>query len=278
MISKLNFDLSYKFLGQSIKSKSYFSKLSMIILNIKYWIKKSGIIVRNEEKIFKNFTQSNNFQFYIDEIHNDKILSNHWETEMKKRKKNKYKNWSHFMSIKHSNILLFYALIRKLKPKIVVETGTAAGSTTSFILSALNKNNKGKLISIDLAPKKNKMTMDITLKKSDVGYLIPKTYKKNWTYIDGDAKIKLLEICSRYKVDFFIHDSLHTPSHMMLEYSIARRFMLENTIISSDDILWNNVFESFLDSQNLVGYAPISNPNQAIFLNKFDNFEKRNFT
>ena len=43
---------------------------------------------------------------------------------------------------------------------------------------------------------------------------------------------------------------------MLLEYAISRRFMSEDTIIASDDILWNDVFENFLDSQKLVGYAP----------------------
>ena len=47
---------------------------------------------------------------------------------------------------------------------------------------------------------------------------------------------------------------------------------------SSDDILWNDVFENFLDSQKLVGYAPLNNPNLGIFKNKFDNFERKNLT
>ena len=35
--------------------------------------------------------------------------------------------------------------------------------------------------------------------------------------------------------------------------------MNENTLIASDDILWNDVFENFLDSQNLLAYAPKKN-------------------
>jgi len=64
----------------------------------------------------------------------------------------------------------------------------------------------------------------------------------------------------------------------LLEYAISRRFMSEDTIIASDDILWNDVFENFLDSQKLVGYAPLNNPNLGIFKNKFDNFERKNLT
>ena len=53
--------------------------------------------------------------------------------------------------------------------------------------------------------------------------------------------------------------------------------MNENTLIASDDILWNDVFENFLDSQNLLAYAP-KNPNLGIFLNLYDTFEKKNLT
>ena len=117
MISKFYFYLSYKFLGQLIKNKSYFSKLSMIILNIRYWIKKSGIIVRSEEKIFENFTQSNNFHFYIDEIHNDKILSNHWETEIKKRKKKQKQELVSLYINKAFKYIIILCLNKKTKTK-----------------------------------------------------------------------------------------------------------------------------------------------------------------
>ena len=100
--------------------------------------------------------------------------------------------------------MIYYALIRELKPKLIVETGTASGSMTSFILSALSKNKTGKLISIDLPPQKNKMTMNFSLKRNDIGYWIPEEYKKRWVYISSDAKTKLLEICSKNKVDYFI--------------------------------------------------------------------------
>jgi cephalosporin hydroxylase len=270
--------LNYRFLGQLIKNKSFFKSLSIIILDLKYRIKKSGILVEDENKIFKNFTKSNNFDFYINEIYNDNVLSSHWRTQRKIRRHFKYQNWYDRIFNNQANVLLYYALIRELKPKIIVETGTASGSMTSFILAALNKNKNGKLISIDLPPQKNKMTMNFSLKRNEIGFWIPKEYKRRWSYIEADAKIKLFEICSKFKVDFFIHDSLHTPSHMLLEYAISRRFMSEDTIIASDDILWNDVFENFLDSQKLVGYAPLNNPNLGIFKNKFDNFERKNLT
>ena len=43
-----------------------------------------------------------------------------------------------------------YVLVRILKPDIVIETGVGAGVSSWTILHALEENNAGKLISIDL--------------------------------------------------------------------------------------------------------------------------------
>jgi predicted O-methyltransferase YrrM len=48
---------------------------------------------------------------------------------------------------------IIYTIIRCLKPRIVIETGVANGASSTFILSALEKNNLGKLYSIDLPSK-----------------------------------------------------------------------------------------------------------------------------
>ena len=46
-------------------------------------------------------------------------------------------------------VQLCYVLCRLLKPTIAIETGVAYGWTTVFVLSALRKNGKGSLHSID---------------------------------------------------------------------------------------------------------------------------------
>ena len=42
-----------------------------------------------------------------------------------------------------------YAAVRATKPNIVVETGTAAGASSTFVLAALEKNGRGYMHSID---------------------------------------------------------------------------------------------------------------------------------
>ena len=46
--------------------------------------------------------------------------------------------------------VLLYAMIRRQKPRVVVETGVGAGGTTATILKALRDNGAGHLFSIDL--------------------------------------------------------------------------------------------------------------------------------
>jgi predicted O-methyltransferase YrrM len=50
----------------------------------------------------------------------------------------------------YPNPKIFYILMRKIKPKIVVETGVSFGITSSFILQAMEENGFGTLYSIDL--------------------------------------------------------------------------------------------------------------------------------
>ena len=45
---------------------------------------------------------------------------------------------------------LIYVIVRLLRPNCIVETGVAAGVSSTFILEALNRNDRGELYSIDL--------------------------------------------------------------------------------------------------------------------------------
>jgi len=170
-------------------------------------------------------------------------------------------------------VVNYYALIREVRPKIVIETGTARGDLTSWILTAMHKNNEGKLISIDIPPKKDELTMTSSLSTEDVGKLIPQVYRDRWEYHPADAKELLPKLLVENDVDMFIHDSLHTRTHMLFEYNCARALMRPNTIIISHDILWNKAFFSFTDSHNLKGLSCISDPNLGLTVNEFDSYE-----
>jgi methyltransferase family protein len=131
---------------------------------------------------------------------------------------------------------LAYAICRVLKPVSVVETGTCYGVSSSFILKALSVNGQGTLHSIDLPP----------LGRSGdqfVGILIPQQLRTRWQLHRGASRRVLPILLSAVgKVDFFLHDSLHTYSNIMMECRAVGRHLQPPAAVMVDDIQDNAAF------------------------------------
>lgn len=223
---------------------------------------------------FVSITPHHSFEFYKNELIANELLKRNYLKALSEGKiRHKFKTYEARCG-NTAHIVNFYALIRILKPKTVVETGTANGSMTSWMLAAIEKNGIGKLISIDIPAIDGKFTMGMSVEKGDAGLLIPREYHHRWHYIAGDAKLFLPKVLSENDVDLFVHDSLHTRTHMLFEYNVARALMRPETLILSDDILWNNAWFEFISSHKLNSIGCISNPNLGLTLNTFDDFEK----
>jgi predicted O-methyltransferase YrrM len=54
-----------------------------------------------------------------------------------------------------------YALVRTIKPKVAVETGTFRGLSACYIAKALRDNGRGKLITCEVDPKCRDMARDL---------------------------------------------------------------------------------------------------------------------
>ena len=174
---------------------------------------------------------------------------------------------------REANVVAYYALLRETAPSIVVETGTAVGWMTSWIVAALEANGHGRLISIDLPAVKGERTMQRTLSGDEIGALIPDAYRHRWTLLAGDAKVLVPRVLSENSVDVFCHDSLHTRTHMGFEYHAARCLMKPEALIVSDDIMMNSAFLDFVRTHHLPSVACVANPNIGITVNRFDQFE-----
>jgi cephalosporin hydroxylase len=241
---------------------------------------RGGLVLAEEDEIYRailqgrGLTPSRSLNDYIAEVRADAELRATFEESIRTHRLTKYKSYDERVNKLRAAITIYYALVREIQPQCLVETGTAQGSLTGFLLAALARNGKGTLYSIDIPPNAGKLTMDITVTASEVGYFIPVAYRSRWNYIEGDAKIHLARLMSEVEVDWFIHDSLHTRTHMLFEYEVARALMPEKAVIVSDDILWNNSFCDFLRAHQMRGYCGFSNPNVGIALNTFDAFER----
>jgi hypothetical protein len=134
---------------------------------------------------------------------------------------------------------LIYVVVRLLRPNCIVETGVAAGVSSTFILEALNRNDTGELYSIDLPS---------TARCEDgwkywwpedkkPGWIIPDSLRHRWHLILGSSKQVLVPLLTKLgEVDLFLHDSLHTFQNMEFEYQTAWRFIRLGGYLLSHDV------------------------------------------
>lgn len=113
--------------------------------------------------------------------------------------------------------VLLYFLIRKTRPKKVVETGCWYGNSSVCILAALNKNGGGKLFTIDLPayfetggyydenPYLSEGKRISSLPKGIVpGFIVPEFLRDSWNLIFGSTSEKLSPLLEELgKIDLF---------------------------------------------------------------------------
>lgn len=145
-----------------------------------------------------------------------------------------------------------YFLVRALAPASVVETGTANGSSTAYLLAALERNGSGRLVSIDLpfeaeagggfrplVPGTSIGLYDASpLPRGKApGWMIPERLRGRWELRLGDARTLLPALLEELgEVEFFFHDSLHTRGHMLFEFEAVWPHLAPGGVLAADDI------------------------------------------
>jgi len=143
---------------------------------------------------------------------------------------------------------IVYVCTRALKPAVMVETGVALGSSTCYMLHAMELNKKGLLYSIDLPNADRGAPVP---KDKEVGWLVPLKLKYRWKLILGRSREKLpLLLRGLRRIDAFLHDSEHTYETMMFEYETVWSCLREGGALLSDDIHWNRAFCEFVGKNN----------------------------
>ena len=137
---------------------------------------------------------------------------------------------------------LLYALVRIQKPRILIETGCATGTTTSIFLYAISKNKRGHLYSIDI-----RFPDDFICQNNlQTGFLVPEELNLNWSFKNQDIKFALPSLANELgKIDFFYHDSAHSYLHHIWEYLTAWQYLRIGGILCSDDLRHNTAFFDF---------------------------------
>ena len=162
--------------------------------------------------------------------------------------------------------LFLYWLIRRLRPKTVIETGVANGFSTSLILLAMAKNgNDGKLHAVGRAEifdagdprwtEKGRIFGEVVVDGKSLGWMVPDECLGAVEFYEGDAKTLLPDVISRLdSLDLFFHDSDHSYDHMTFEFEEAKRKLSPSGVIVADNIAWNSSLWDFADKYGVPAY------------------------
>ena len=150
-----------------------------------------------------------------------------------------------------------YAVLRKLRPEVAVETGVANGFSTAFSLLALQENGTGHLHSIDLPREAGREYEHGAFYEgegragipagSEPGWLIPPKLKERWTLVLGRTQDELPPLLERLgTIDSFMHDSEHSFDCMWFEYHAAWPRLRAGGVLVSDDVNSTEAFPRFV--------------------------------
>jgi len=156
---------------------------------------------------------------YQEEILNNKELVEHIKTSIKNSDFSKFAD----TEIRYGRRIGWYAFIRALKPKIVVETGVDKGLGSLLICAALKKNNdegfEGYYYGTDINP--------------EAGYLFSGSYSNFGEILYGDSIESLKKL--NKSIDIFINDSDHSADYEYQEYQTITTLLNNKSIILGDN-------------------------------------------
>lgn len=165
----------------------------------------------HENTFYKNLENKIKFDKYeVSRFYEIKdILDNHNCSQM-------WKNQREFLN----------GIIRKFKPKKVLEIGVASGSSSIIILNAIKDVKNSRLYSIDLFSGQN------------VGYcakiFFPKLIKK-WSLFTGNIASEFMEKIGN-NIDLVFIDTAHFEPGEIMDFLIVLPFLKENAIAIFHDI------------------------------------------
>ena len=131
--------------------------------------------------------------------------------------------WSKDINIHYGRRLGWYAFVRLIKPKIIIETGVDLGVGACLLCAALLRNATegapGRYYGTDIRP--------------EAGSLFGEKYATTGEIIIGDSIQSLKKL--NVSIDLFINDSDHTPDYEYSEYLTIQNKLSKNAIILGDN-------------------------------------------
>lgn len=151
---------------------------------------------------------------YLHEPDADPIFNEEWARRMRFRFDVKHR-------VQLANRLIWWGLVRTVRPRLVVECGIFNGVGSLVLLRALERNRAegtpGELLSIDSDP--------------TMGWAVPSRLEEHWTTVEGFTSDVLEEAIEGRDVGILIHDTPHTYENQILEFSVALRHSAEQMVL-----------------------------------------------
>lgn len=156
-----------------------------------------------------------------------------------------------------------YALVRKLEPETVVETGVCNGVSSLCLLLGLTDAGAGRLYSVDYPYRADEELGAFRGETfagyggaalppdEDPGWLVPDRLRERWTLALGKSQRELPRLLAGLEgIDLFLHDSEHSLPCMLFEFELAWAWLRPGGLLLSDDIDWNEAFATFAEARD----------------------------
>ena len=198
--------------------------LLLIIFLVYKLLQQNGKIINHTTISFlnKNNNETQNKETNIDE---EEIYLDQYETNVFHNIKQKIDDFKCTeMWDNHHEFL--NGMIRKFKPKKVLEVGVWLGCASAIILNALQDINGSHLYSIDLS------------NETDIGKCVPQVfpnYMSKWTLYKGNVASKFMEEIGK-DIDAVFIDSAHFEPGEILDFIIVLPFLSEKAVVCLHDI------------------------------------------
>lgn len=138
------------------------------------------------------------------------------------------------ISVSEANAL--YQLVRNEKPEMCIEIGMAYGISTLSILTALEQNGNGALISVDPYDKWDS-GLAIAHRNIDCAGL-----RSRHQHLRQPSHLALPELLSKgLQADLCYIDGMHTFDYVLVDFFYCDKLLRVNGIVGFDDAGWRSV-------------------------------------
>ena len=216
-------------------------------------IEKTDPLARECLGVLERYLATGPLVIYLDELLKDRTLLDSFERAVRDVDFFRTKRWESVFELGLYRIVN-YVLARALRPEVFMETGVLHGLTSGFILAALARNGRGRLISIDYPSyyetgPANQDGYDDTLPPGmEPGWIIREEDKPRWQLVIGRSLDEMPKVFEDHaELDVFLHDSEHTYQTMWGEFNLAWGRLRAGGVLVCDNICSNDAFRDFCE-------------------------------